>query len=268
MALYLQTEYKFRKFKNYKFSLLLIIKLFKMKKIILLVAFTLFTISINAQTTDMFFEQANEFFLKNVSPEGKVDYAKLKKSPGELMYILSNVEKLKTQFDNKETAKAFWINIYNLQVIKGVLDNYPLKSVNDVPAFFKENNFLVGGQELTLDDVENTILREIFVDPGIHFVLTSAALGGAPLMNTAYMPESVNDQIKQRTTLIINSKDFLKTYKSTNSIELPKIFEWYKKDFVTGYFNELDFVNIFLEKKVDPKMKIMTYSFDWTLNQK
>ena len=239
-----------------------------MKKVILLVAFTLISITTKAQTTELFFEQANEFFQKNVTPEGKVDYAKLKKSPGELMYILSNAEKLKTQFDNKDTAKAFWINIYNLEVIKEVLDNYPLKSVNDIPGFFKENNFLVGGQELTLDDIENTILREIFVDPGIHFVLTSAALGGAPLMNSAFMADKVNDQIKQRTTMVINSKDFLKIYKPTNSVELPKIFEWYKKDFVTGYFNEIDFVNIFLEKKVDPKMKIMTYSFDWSLNQK
>ncbi len=239
-----------------------------MKKLLLFIAVFGFANTIKAQTTELFFEQTNEFLQKNVSPEGKVDYAKLKKSPGELMYILTNAEKLKTQFDSKDTAKAFWINIYNLEVIKGVLDNYPLKSVNDVPGFFKENNFLVGGQELTLDDIENTILREIFVDAGIHFVLSSAANGGAPLMNSAYMPEKVNDQIKQRATMFINAKDFYKVYKATNSIELPKIFEWYKKDFVTGYFNELDFINIFLEKKVDPKMKIMTYSFDWSLNQK
>jgi hypothetical protein len=240
----------------------------KMKKVLLLIAFSAFTIIAKAQTTELFFEQTNEFLQKNVSPEGKVDYAKLKKSPGELLYILSNIEKIKTQFENKDASKAFWINVYNLQVIKGVLDNYPLKSVNDVPGFFKENNFLVGGQELTLDDIENTILREIFVDAGIHFVLSSAANGGAPLLNSAYMPETVNDQIKTRTTMVINGKDFMKVYKNTNSVELPKPFEWYKKDFVTGYFNELDFVNIFLEKKVDPKMKVMTYSFDWTLNQK
>ena len=239
-----------------------------MKKLLLLIAVFGFAITTKAQTTELFFEQTNEFLQKNVTPEGKVDYAKLKKSPGELMYILNNAEKLKTQFESKDASKAFWINIYNLQVIKGVLDNYPLKSVNDIPGFFKENNFLVGGQELTLDDIENTILREIFVDAGIHFVLSSAANGGAPLLNAAYLPETVNDQIKARTTMIVNMKDFMKIYKNTNSVELPKPFEWYKKDFVTGYFNELDFVNIFLEKKVDPKMKIMTYSFDWSLNQK
>lgn len=239
-----------------------------MKKLILFILVFGISNVTKSQTTELFFEQTNEFLQKNVSLDGKVDYAKLKKSPGELMYILSNAEKIKTQFDNKDTAKAFWINVYNLEVIKAVIDNYPLKSVNDVPGFFKENNFLIGGQELTLDDIENTILREIFVDAGIHFVLSSAAVGGSPLLNAAYMPLTVNDQIKQRATLFINGKDFYKTYRATNSIELPKIFEWYKKDFVTGYFNELDFINIFLEKKVDPKMKIMTYSFDWSLNQK
>lgn len=239
-----------------------------MKKTLFIIAFLFCFATSQSQTIPLFFEQANEFFKNHVTPEGKVDYAKLKKSPGELVYILDNIAKIPTQFEEKNAAKAFWINVYNLQVIKSVLDNYPLKSVNDIPTFFKENNFLVGNQELTLDDVENTILREIFTDAGIHFVLCSASNGGAPLLNAAYLPENIEMLMKQKAKLYLNSKNVVMIDKGAKIVELPKIFEWYKKDFVTNYFNEIDFVNLFLEKKIDNTMKIQTYDYDWTLNQK
>lgn len=238
------------------------------KKLILTAIFLGLSITGFSQTTDLFFEQTNEFLKKNVTLDGKVDYNAIKKSPGELMYILDNAAKLNTKFSDKSLAKAFWINIYNLQVIKGVLDNFPLKNVDKIPTFFKENNFIVGNQELTLDDVENTILRELLFDPAIHFVLSSASLGGAPLLNAAYMPKTVAEQLKAQTTAVINAKNYYRINKDTKTVEIPKYFEWYKKDFVTQYFNEIDFLNIFLEKRLDNKLAIKTYDFDWTINQK
>jgi Protein of unknown function, DUF547 len=119
-----------------------------------------------------------------------------------------------------------------------------------------------------LDDVENTILRELLFDPAIHFVLSSASIGGAPLLNAAYMPKTVAEQLKAQTTAVINAKNYYRINKDTKTVEIPKYFEWYKKDFVTQYFNEIDFLNIFLEKRLDNKLAIKTYDFDWTINQK
>ena len=223
-----------------------------MKKILLLVSFLIITSYSQAQTLNDFFEQTNEFLKKNVSPEGKVNYT----------------SKLKTEFKTKEEAKAFWINAYNLLVIKAVVEKLPIVSVNTIPGFFNERTFIVAKQELTLNDIENTILREIIADAGVHFVLCKGTNGDAPLLNAAYTPEQVNDQIKQRAKLYINDKDFYRIFKNTNSIELPKMFETYKGDFVTGYFNEIDFINIFLEKRIETTYKVMTRAYDWSLNGK
>jgi hypothetical protein len=46
------------------------------------------------------------------------------------------------------------------------------------------------------------------------------------------------------------------------------MFETYKGDFVTGYFNEIDFINIFLEKRIETTYKVMTRAYDWSLNGK
>jgi hypothetical protein len=50
--------------------------------------------------------------------------------------------------------------VYNLQVIK--VDKFPIASVETIPGFFTVNTFVVGNQELTLDDIENVILRFVF----------------------------------------------------------------------------------------------------------
>lgn len=239
-----------------------------MKKKLLLILFCVASSFTQAQTLNDFFEQTNEFLKKNVSETGKIGYAQLKKSPGELIYILDNISKLKTDFKTKEEAKAFWINTYNLLVIKSVVEKFPIVAVNAVPGFFDERTFIVAKQELTLNDIENTILREIIADAGVHFVLCKGTNGDAPLLNEAYTPEKVNDQIKQRARLYINDKDFYRIFKNTNSIELPKMFETYKSDFVTGYFNEIDFINIFLEKKIETTYKVMTRAYNWSLNSK
>lgn len=239
-----------------------------MKKKLLLILFCVASSFTQGQTLNDFFEQTNEFLKKNVSETGKIGYAQLKKSPGELIYILDNISKLKTDFKTKEEAKAFWINTYNLLVIKSVVEKFPIVAVNAVPGFFDERTFIVAKQELTLNDIENTILREVIADAGVHFVLCKGTNGDAPLLNEAYTPEKVNDQIKQRARLYINDKDFYRIFKNTNSIELPKMFETYKSDFVTGYFNEIDFINIFLEKKIETTYKVMTRAYNWSLNSK
>ncbi|MDG2431138.1 DUF547 domain-containing protein [Flavobacterium sp.] len=239
-----------------------------MKKFTLTIFFLSFSLISVAQTADLFFEQTNEFFKKNVTNDGKVDYASIKKSPGELIYILSNIEKLDTKFSDKKLAKAFWINVYNLHVIKSVIDLYPIASIEKVPGFFSSNSFTVGNQELTLDDIQNVILRDLFFDSAVHFTLASAANGCAPLLNGAYLPNEVDEQIKNQATLVINSKNYFFVNKDLKIIELPKIFEWYKKDFAVNYFNEIDFINLFLVKKVDNHLTVTTYDFDWSLNEK
>lgn len=239
-----------------------------MKKITLTLFFLGFSLISLGQTTQQFFEQTTEFLKKNVTAEGKVDYFTIKKSPGELIYILSNIEKLDTKFSDKKLAKAFWINVYNLEVIKAVIELFPLPSIEKVPGFFDATTFVVGNQQLTLNDIQNVILRDLFFDPAVHFTLVSAANGGAPLLNTAYLPTTVDEQIKHQATLVINSKDYFLINKDLKLIELSKIFEWYKKDFAVNYFNEIDFINLFLDKKVDNKLTVATYEFDWSLNQK
>ena len=65
----------------------------------------------------------------------------------------------------------------------------------------------------------------------------------------------------------INKSGSIKVNKGQNTVEIPNVFELHKPDFVTQYFNQIDFLNIFLENKIDNKLQINYTNFDWTLNE-
>lgn len=218
-----------------------------------------------SQTKTDFFDQVNEFFKDNVTLDGKVKYAAFKKSPGELMYILNNIEKLKLDKEEKDTKIAFWINAYNLLVIRNVIENYPLKSVKFVTGFF-EKKFQIADNEYSLNEIEE-LLSILMKDPGLHFVLANGTNGGNRLLNSAYLPETVMYQVSYQLKTSINKSGFIKVDKDTKSVELPLIFETHKSDFVTQYYNQIDFLNVFLDKKIDNKSAINFTKFDWSLNE-
>lgn len=236
-----------------------------MKKNILFICIIFISNFIFSQTKEDFFNQSNEFFKNNVTIDGKVNYAKLKKSPGELIYILDNGAKLKIESLEKETKIAFWINSYNLLIIKSIIENYPLKSVRNVTNFF-EKKLKIANSEFTLNEIEN-ILTNLIKDPGTYFVLANGSNGGPKLLNSAYLPETVMYQVLFELKSAINKSGSIKVNKGQNTVEIPNVFELHKPDFVTQYFNQIDFLNIFLENKIDNKLQINYTNFDWTLNE-
>ena len=218
-----------------------------------------------AQTKENFFEQTNEFLKNQVSVDGKINYSKLKKSPGELLYILSNTSNLKIDDENNETQIAFWINAYNLLVIKNILENYPIKSVNFITDFF-EKKFEIAGKSISLDEIE-LLTKNLINDPAKHFILSNGSNGGPKLLNKAYMPDSVMYNISYILKTTINTTGYIRIVNKRDYIEFPTVFEKFKQDFVTQYFNQIDFLNVFLENKLNNKLKISYYSYDWSLNE-
>ena len=58
-----------------------------------------------------------------------------------------------------ESRIAFWINLYNVLAIHGVLELGIRESVMEIPTFFGVVAYRVGDFVLTLDEIENGVLR-------------------------------------------------------------------------------------------------------------
>lgn len=233
-------------------------------KIVLLVLLSILTSVVKGQEQQDFFTKADVFFDTYIKA-GKVDYRSLKSHPQELEGLLLLAKKVSISKNNASVFQAFWINTYNLLVIKGVVDHYPLNSPLDVDGFFDKIAYEVGGMNITLNELEHQLLRENFPDePRFHFVLVCAGLGCPPITDKAYLPTSLEAQLEAQTSKAMNDPNFIRN--TDDRVMVSQIFEWYAADFSRNGNGLIDFINRYRDPDLSADAKIGFYPYDWKLN--
>lgn len=220
---------------------------------------------LHAQDVNTFIEKADVFF-KNYVSNGRVDYISVKKNPTALNDLMKLAGAMKVENLTDNQIKAFWINAYNLTVIKGITDNYPLKSPLDKSGFFDKTTYFLAGSKITLNDIENNMLRARFKDARIHFVLVCGALGCPPIISNAYAPETLDNQLETQTISALNDPQFIRV--SGKKVLVSEIFKWYKDDFLMASKKELDFINTYRKVKIPENSNLSYYTYNWNLNIK
>ena len=211
-----------------------------------------------------FFNQTNAFFKQYVSGNA-INYAQIKKNPSQLNKLVEQVGKANLSGADANTIQAFYINAYNLLVIDGAIQNYPLKSVLDVPGFFDGKKKTVAGKQLTLNQLEKTNLLKTYKDNRFHFVLVCGAVDCPPIANFAYTPEALEKQLEQRTRKALNDPNFVKT--SQGKVSISQIFEWYSNEFGGNKKAAIEFINQYRENKIPASTPVDFYNYDWSLNK-
>ena len=232
-------------------------------KIITLIAVFVTTFGFSQNVTD-FFKSSDAFFKAHVK-DGKVNYKAIKENPAQLEKILASTNSIKVDKSDANTYQAYWINIYNLTVIQGIINNYPVKSPLDINGFFDKTKYAVGGKKIIINDIEHKLLRGQFNDARFHFVLVCAGLGCPPIIAEAYMPATLDKQLDRQTRIALNNDNFIKVNAKKKRVQLSEIMKWYKEDF-TQNGNEIDFINTYREEKIAEKSKISYYPYNWKLN--
>lgn len=217
-----------------------------------------------AQSSSSFFEKADSFFAKNVE-NGLVNYKAIKADPVVLNELVDMVSKIDVANEKASTYQSFYINAYNILVIKGIVDNYPVNSPLKINGFFDSKRYVVSGKKLTLNDIENKKLRAVYPkEARFHFVLVCAGLGCPPIINEAYKPATLEVQMQRQTEIALNNPKFIRV--EGNKVRLSQIFEWYKKDF-TQYGSYIEFINKYRKEPFAPKTKTSFYTYNWELNE-
>ncbi|MDO5978155.1 DUF547 domain-containing protein [Flavivirga spongiicola] len=236
-----------------------------MKNIGIIVLMFFGSASLSAQDLNTFFEKADSFFKTNVA-NGKVAYSKINSNKESLDDVLKLAEKISVLKDDAKNYQAFWINAYNLSVIKGIIDNYPTKSPLDHAGFFDKKMYSLGGKKITLNDIEHKLLRAQFNDARFHFVLVCGALGCPPLINKAYLPGTLNSQMDVQTRKALNGS-FLMVNAKKKRVKVSQIMEWYKKDFTMNGKTEIDFINTYRTEKIPDNFKLSYFPYNWNVNK-
>ena len=220
-----------------------------------------------------------------VNAEGRVDYEDVK-TDADLQAFVDQLAQISpgthpALFPSRADSLAFWINAYNACVLAGVSKAYPIASVTEISpnfGFFKIYRFAVGGRGLTLDQIEHEIIRKQFADPRIHAAINCAALGCPRLLNEAFIPDKLDDQLNSVMRDMVRNPMHVQINRQTGVVSLSAIFDWFSYDF-TSYVQAretgetvLDYIALFLSKddilylQNHPNLQIVFLDYDWSLN--
>ena len=225
-----------------------------------------------------------------VDPSGLVNYKKLKSNGAELRAFVQQLARTSPEnhpeiFPTRETQLAYWINAYNAFALKGVVDNYPTKSVRSIKyvyGFFWRIKFESGRQKYTLRHIENEIIRKRYQDPRIHFTLVYASMGCPRLRREPFLPNHLNEQLDEVARSFIGEARNVRIEGEEGRLQLSKIFapSWYEGDFLYWYSLKFpgsrpairNYLALYLSAdrkqwlEAHPYLKTEYIDFDWSLN--
>ncbi|MGM0581731.1 MAG: DUF547 domain-containing protein [Bacteroidota bacterium] len=212
------------------------------------------------------FNKETDAFLKKYVQDGKVDYKRLKSNFEEVDDLYKSLASVNIDALSDKEKKALYLNAYNIIVIRQITEYFPLKSALDKNGFFDKVKHNVGGEMLTLDQIEKGKVIIPFQDPRVHFAFSCAAIGCPELANYAFTADKLDAQLNERTTNAINNPDFIRVNPSENVVELSKIFKWYDRDFKMKADGAIDYINQYRKNKIPENYTIDYYEYDWALN--
>ena len=206
----------------------------------------------------------HDLLTKYVDAAGNVDYNGLKQNETKIKAYTSYLKQNSPEENWPKNDKlAYWINLYNASTVQLILENYPLKSIRDIPTPWDKKFIDIKGTSHSLNDIENVIIRPQFKEPRIHFAVNCAAISCPKLLNEAFHPAILEQQLDNQTTFFVTNKS--KNNLSENEVKISKIFEWYKEDF-KEYPSIIDFLNKYTKVKIKPNAKVEYMEYNWMLN--
>ena len=217
------------------------------------------------ERTEKFTQAVDKFLQANVK-NGLVDYKGIKQDFSEVDKLYQQIGSISLKDASDTEKKAFYINAYNIAVIRQIAEAYPVKSPMDIDGFFDKTKHNFAGEMLTLNQLEKEKLLQPYNDPRVHFVLVCAAQSCPPLDNKAYEDQTLDRQLTARTELALNNSDFIKVNEAQKKAEISKIFDWYQDDFTQNGKTVLAYINKYRNKKIPVDYKVGFYEYNWQLN--
>jgi hypothetical protein len=171
-----------------------------------------------------------DLLLKRHVASGLVNYEGFRRDRAALERYAASLQDVQpSQLGSHQAQLAFWINAYNANVVKGVLDHDPMASVKEVKGFFDRIRYRVAGRELTLNEVEGE--GRALGDWRIHFAVVCASSSCPPLRAEAYAADQLDAQLAEQTRQFLdNPQRGLRIEDGT--LWVSKIFDWYTIDFI------------------------------------
>ncbi|MHC4544051.1 MAG: DUF547 domain-containing protein [Planctomycetota bacterium] len=192
-----------------------------------------------------FHDKCADILSNFVDDKGMVDYRRLKLKREKLKQLVSEFTKLSRDEYNswpREDKIAFWINTYNLQMLKMIVSNYPIDSyywlhllpgwepdstrhINKRIGGINKQKFHVMDEVFTLLEIEQRFFRKEFDEPRVFLALSYATLSSPPLRNEPYYGSKLNKQLDDQAKKFLSNPLAFKIDRKKRRVYLSSILQ-------------------------------------------
>lgn len=252
-----------------------------MRRAFAIAAVLLFTTAALAQEPD--YAEWNRLLKGYYDPARGMDYASLKaRDAAALQTLRQQLGRANIAAMNPKQQLAYWINVYNVNVVATIVEGYPVKSIRDLSTdplirlnVFKKERVPTAGGLISLDEVENKRIRERFNDARIHFAINCAARSCPPIRPEAFTGAQVDAQLDDQARKFLNGPFGvrLKPDGKKLDVHVTKIMDWFGDDFDKSPGGKAGFIRKYVsadkQRQLDAaagKLDFEWDNYDWVLN--
>jgi len=221
-----------------------------------------------------------------VDPQGRVDYRGLATDRAVFDRYVAAIEETSPAsrpeiFPRREEALAYYLNAYNAQVFNGVLARGPEeKSVwrgwISGFAFFVRMRVTLGGESMSLKQLEDRLIREGFNDPRVHAALNCASISCPRLPQRAFVAAQLDAQLDAAMGEFVSAPQHFRLDRDERTVYLSQIFDFFPGDFLDFERRHgnaspriVDYVNRFRDSdaQVPRDFRVKYLAYDKGINQ-
>lgn len=207
----------------------------------------------------------------------RLRYAEVKEQDKALLGgYLTDLATVRVTQLNRPEQLAFWINLYNALTVQVVLNHYPVSSIRTIdisPGLFQRGPWdakliRIENLHLSLNDIEHRILRPIWKDSRLHYVLNCASLGCPNLPEQPFSGTNSKQLLEQSARRFINHTRGVGF--AADRLTLSSIYDWYSEDFGNSRKALMKHLQSYAHPNLGQRLKNyhgpINYRYDWQLN--
>jgi hypothetical protein len=171
---------------------------------------------------------------------------------------------------------AYWVNLYNALTVQVVLDHYPVASIRDIDLAagpfasgpWGQPLVTVEAEPLSLDAIEHRILRPIWQDPRLHYVVNCASLGCPDLPPEPLDAENSERLLEAAARTYVNHPRGAAM--AGDGVRVSSIYIWFRDDFGGGDRAIIAHLRRYADRPLAEHLagteRIAGHDYDWRLN--
>ena len=191
-----------------------------------------------------------------------------------LTTYLQQLQNIDPREYSKDEQLAYWVNLYNALTVNLIIEHYPVDSIKDIGDGFTGPWNLelaqINDLPVTLNQIEHGILRALWQEKRLHYVINCASIGCPDLPTEPFSSNNIEQQLNNAAIRFINQPKSVQL--TENTLVLSSIYHWFSDDFGENTQEILDHIKRYAKPALKAELNNVNndigdikYAYNWKL---